>query len=294
MSSANSLEALRRRIGHGSAPIAFAALAEEHRRAGRPEDAVAVCREGLERYPTYASARVTLGRALLDLGLVAEAVAELEEAVLQAPDNLAAARALAEAHLRLEDLSPTEDETAAAAKAPRPAAEDLGLHPRLPARDGLGDDPMLVDDQAALSGYAPVWHRPETVATGGGPPASVWHVAPVPPPARPPPAVSAWDETIYAPVQPVAAPEVAADASSPWVRSLRAAVAEVFSDAVDAHHPPADAQAQAGEQGPAGAAHTGRTADQEREALETLETLLAAVRARRAALAVTATGVSPG
>jgi tetratricopeptide (TPR) repeat protein len=291
MSSANSLEALRRRIGHGSAPIAFAALAEEHRRAGRPDDAVAVCREGLERYPTYASARVTLGRALLDLGLVADAVAELEEAVLQAPDNLAAARALAEAHLRLGDLPPTEDETAAAVTAANPAAEDLGLHPPLPTVDVLGDDPGLVDDQAVLSGYAPAWHRPETVAIGGDAPTSVWHVAPVPPPAQPPAAVSAWDETIYAPVQPVAASEAAADAASPWVRSLRAAVTEVFSDAADAHQPPADAQAKAGEQGPVGAADTGRTADQE---LEALETLLAAVRARRAALAVTATGVPPG
>src|SRR5688500_10748994 len=94
MATANPLDELRRRIGHGAAPGAFAALAEEHRRAGRFDDAIVVCREGLERYPTYVSARVTLGRALLDMGDVETALGELTQAVEQAPDNLAAARAL--------------------------------------------------------------------------------------------------------------------------------------------------------------------------------------------------------
>src|SRR5690606_27140338 len=94
MSTANPLDELRRRLGNGPAPGAFAALAEEHRRSGRLDEAVSVCREGLERYPTYVSARVTLGRALLDLGDAAGAIGELEHAVEQAPDNLAAVKAL--------------------------------------------------------------------------------------------------------------------------------------------------------------------------------------------------------
>ena len=64
MTTGNPLDQLRRRMQTHATPTAFAALAEEHRRAGRLADAVAVCREGLERYPAYVSGRVTLGRAL--------------------------------------------------------------------------------------------------------------------------------------------------------------------------------------------------------------------------------------
>ena len=63
-----------------------------------------VCRTGLEQHPAYLSARVTLGRALLELELVDEARAELDYVIQAAPDNLAAIRALAEIHQRHGDL----------------------------------------------------------------------------------------------------------------------------------------------------------------------------------------------
>ncbi len=106
MSTGNPLEQLRRRMQSHASPTAFAALAEEHRRAGHFADAIEVCRDGLAQYPAYVSARVTLGRALLDSGDAASAVAELEQAVAQAPDNLAAARALESAKAALGDALP--------------------------------------------------------------------------------------------------------------------------------------------------------------------------------------------
>jgi tetratricopeptide (TPR) repeat protein len=87
---------LERRLEADPTSIAFAHLAEEYRRAGRLTDAVRVCRDGLTRYPAYASARVTLGRALLALAQHADARAELEAAMSDAPDNRAATRALEE------------------------------------------------------------------------------------------------------------------------------------------------------------------------------------------------------
>lgn len=78
----------------------FGAVAERLRRAGQPERAVALCREGLAVYPLHLSARVTLGCALLDLGDETEAHRELSAVVKRAPDNLAAIRALAELHAR--------------------------------------------------------------------------------------------------------------------------------------------------------------------------------------------------
>ena len=101
------IDELRRRVQSDPASIAFAQLAEEYRRSGQTEDAVRVCRDGLTRHPGYLSARVTLGRALLDLGQLMGAREELEFVVAEAPENLAAVRGLAE-------ISHREGETAEA------------------------------------------------------------------------------------------------------------------------------------------------------------------------------------
>ena len=94
--AASRIDELRRRVQSDPASIAFAQLAEEYRRSGQTEEAVRVCREGLTRHPGYLSARVTLGRALLDLGQLLGAREELEFVVAEAPENLAAVRGLAE------------------------------------------------------------------------------------------------------------------------------------------------------------------------------------------------------
>ena len=97
------IEALRRRVEKDPASIAFAQLAEEYRRGGDYEQAIAICREGLARHPGYLSAQVTLGRALIELGQFDEARKELEAVLRVAPDNLAAIRALAGIHEHLGD-----------------------------------------------------------------------------------------------------------------------------------------------------------------------------------------------
>ena len=93
--SARMLE-LRRRVQADPSSIAFAQLAEECRRSGANDEAVGICRAGLARHPDYLSARVTLGRTLIELGRLDEAKQELDLVVASAPDNLAAIRGLAE------------------------------------------------------------------------------------------------------------------------------------------------------------------------------------------------------
>jgi tetratricopeptide (TPR) repeat protein len=94
------IEELRRRVQADPASIAFAALAEEFRRAGRHQEAIETCRTGLQRHPSYLSARVTLGRSLVEVGEFGEAKEVLEHVLRAAPENLAAIRALAEIHER--------------------------------------------------------------------------------------------------------------------------------------------------------------------------------------------------
>ena len=96
---------LRRRVQKDPASIAFAQLAEEYRRAGSHEDAIATCRAGLAIHPGYLSARVTLGRALIEVNDLDAAQAELEYVLKSATENLAAIRGVAEVHHRRGELS---------------------------------------------------------------------------------------------------------------------------------------------------------------------------------------------
>jgi tetratricopeptide (TPR) repeat protein len=99
------IEDLRRRVQADPASIAFAQLAEECRRAGHYQEAVDVCRTGLQLHPGYLSARVTLGRALIELNDLETALAELEHVLKSAPENLAAIRGVAEIHHRQGSLA---------------------------------------------------------------------------------------------------------------------------------------------------------------------------------------------
>ena len=75
------------------------------RRAGHYQEAVDVCRAGLDLHPGYLSARVTLGRALIELNNLDRALGELEHVLKSAPENLAAIRGVAEIHHRQGSLT---------------------------------------------------------------------------------------------------------------------------------------------------------------------------------------------
>jgi tetratricopeptide (TPR) repeat protein len=96
---------LRRRVQADPASIAFAQLAEECRRSGANDEAVGICRAGLAYHPDYLSARITLGRALVELGRLDEAQRELMLVLTAAPDNLPAIRAIAELHQQRGQMS---------------------------------------------------------------------------------------------------------------------------------------------------------------------------------------------
>jgi predicted Zn-dependent protease len=115
------IEELRRRIQKDPASIAFAQLAEEHRRAGQHEDAVRVCRAGLAQHPAYLSARITLGRALLEMERYDEAVTEFEYVLKAAPDNLTAVRELADIQQRRRGAAGQASAPAVPTATPAPA-----------------------------------------------------------------------------------------------------------------------------------------------------------------------------
>ena len=103
------IDDLRKRIERDPQSRLFAQLAEELRKDGDLDEAIQVAREGLKTHSSYPSARLTLGRALMDTGDTKAAQRELETAVQGAPDNILAGRLLAEC---LESLGRLEDAAA--------------------------------------------------------------------------------------------------------------------------------------------------------------------------------------
>jgi predicted Zn-dependent protease len=121
------IEALRKRLQKDPGSIAFAQLAEEYRRAGRFHDAIEVCRAGLARHPGYLSARVTLGRALLEVGDIDSAQRELNDVLRAAPDNLSAIRGIAEVHRKKGEIPEALDQFRSAFElaSPDPAIDEV-------------------------------------------------------------------------------------------------------------------------------------------------------------------------
>ena len=76
-----TLSAIRRyeeRLARDPTSLAFAPLADAYRKTGRVRDAIRLCREGLERFPQYVTARLILAKALLDEGDPDAALSEVQ------------------------------------------------------------------------------------------------------------------------------------------------------------------------------------------------------------------------
>jgi tetratricopeptide (TPR) repeat protein len=137
MAGPSRIAELQRRVEADPASVVFAALAEELRRAGRFDEAIATCRTGLERHPSYLSAHVTLGRSLIEIGQYDEAREELAHVRKLAPENLAAIRGLAEIHDRTRDTAQNQSAPDAAA-----------LHASASASFGVSPSPAIVSSAA--------------------------------------------------------------------------------------------------------------------------------------------------
>ena len=160
------IEELKRRVQSDPASIAFAALAEEYRRAERYVEAIDTCKAGLVRHPSYLSAHVTLGRAFIEVGRLQDARQELEYVLKLAPENLAAIRGLAEIHRRMgEEIG--EAHTDVSMQPPEPpvavSAPDALSHPSLDVRAALAE-PASSPAALAVPPSPLVTDRTETAA----------------------------------------------------------------------------------------------------------------------------------
>jgi len=129
----------------------FLPLADALRRAGELERAVKLCREGLERFPDFASARILLGECLAEIGELEQAEQTLKKMAAEDSENLRVLKGLAglaerrgdkdKAQALYEQLG--EREAAETESYPRPGqAED-----RADVLEPLEDDQVATVDQ---------------------------------------------------------------------------------------------------------------------------------------------------
>jgi tetratricopeptide (TPR) repeat protein len=88
------------RLARNPSSLAFAQLADLYRKAGRLAEAVAICRDGLVRYPQYATARLILAKALMAADHLEQAAAEAQTILETNAKDVQAHRLAAEIHRR--------------------------------------------------------------------------------------------------------------------------------------------------------------------------------------------------
>jgi predicted regulator of Ras-like GTPase activity (Roadblock/LC7/MglB family) len=88
------IKELSKKLAQNPDSMVFVQLADACRRAGDLEKSVEVCLQGLQRHPTYTTARAILGRNYLDLGKLDEAASEFRQIEVADPENILAHRML--------------------------------------------------------------------------------------------------------------------------------------------------------------------------------------------------------
>lgn len=172
------VEELRKRLEKDPASRLFAQLAEELRKDGQLEEAITVCRTGLQKHPNYPSAHITLARALIDSGDLEAARTELEAVLQGAPDNILARKLLDECRAALGDapgaaVPPVDSRQADAS----PAGGPGGGRPGATEPSGKWWNSLWKGGPGAPGEPAPA--APAAAPTAAGPPTAS-------PPAEPP------------------------------------------------------------------------------------------------------------
>lgn len=142
------------RLARDPASLAFAQLADLYRKAGRTRDAVALCRNGLTRYPHYTTARLILAKALVADGQLAPAQVELEAILEMSPKDVQCHRLAAEIQRRLGHIDEAVRHLEAAVAFDPSDRESQGLLSLLraavaPSGEATGLARVLTDDTFA-------------------------------------------------------------------------------------------------------------------------------------------------
>ncbi len=82
------IEELKKKLSQNPDSLIFVPLADAYRRAGMLDEAIEVCKKGLEKHQTYTSARVVLGRIYSEKNMLDDAIAEFKKVEAVDVDNI--------------------------------------------------------------------------------------------------------------------------------------------------------------------------------------------------------------
>lgn len=82
------IEELKKKLSQNPDSLIFVPLADAYRKAGLYDDAIEICKKGLEKHPSYTSARVVLGRVYIEKNKFDEAIQELKKVESVDTDNI--------------------------------------------------------------------------------------------------------------------------------------------------------------------------------------------------------------
>jgi len=105
LAAASAIRRYEERLTKDPGSLAFAPLADLYRKAGRTREAVTLCREGLGRFPAYATARLILAKALSDDGDAEGALGEVQAILEMSPTDAPAHRLASDLHRRTGRLT---------------------------------------------------------------------------------------------------------------------------------------------------------------------------------------------
>jgi tetratricopeptide (TPR) repeat protein len=148
------------RLAKDPTSLAFAQLADLYRKAGRPADAIATCRAGLQRYPHYTTARLILAKTLLAENDPGGALAEIDAILQVSPKDVQCHRLAAEAHRRMGRLDAAVQSLESAVAMDPGDRESRALLTVLRADAGVGETAgvarLLSDDTFVTAAFGSV------------------------------------------------------------------------------------------------------------------------------------------
>ncbi len=101
---------LKKKLEENSESLVFAPLADAYRKQGKLDEALSVCKSGLEKHPHYASARVVLGRIYMEQGKTEEASREFALVLENDPENFTAHTLIGDLCMQKKDFQAAIEE----------------------------------------------------------------------------------------------------------------------------------------------------------------------------------------
>ncbi|MHB1756128.1 MAG: tetratricopeptide repeat protein [Leptospirillum sp.] len=103
------ISALEERIEANPKSRSFLQLAEAYIELGKTDQAQALLSKGVEYYPYYLAARITLGQVQMEKGLIPEAISNFEFVSRTIPDNLIAQKSLAQLYYKNNEMEKAKE-----------------------------------------------------------------------------------------------------------------------------------------------------------------------------------------